>query len=598
MTIGLAIFQADAVAHRYTTFEYVIPIIALFSMCDLPRAKFLQLMLLMCIATCLSAAVSLLGIWCGVKARKHTQGNSKERYNSSQSAVCAIWLFANIWFSNMLRYKIPSLQSPIFVNSTLSMILLTYGPRFPTMDHGIATVVLLLQCFFIAFGISTGVSLLVFPLNTRTILFKQQNGMVAALKNQLIMQTECWRSLDAVTPKNTESGKIGAASIEAVALKRAAFRLKMQYNGIIGDLPFAKREIAFGKLNANDLSEINRIFHSIMIPVIGITTIIETLDRFSHRWDQKLEKDLEGEGKGVQQKHWHMAMVLLHEPFAALAEAMNQGLDHVALRLDFISHSKGNKVDVETKGDIAMPGDDSFAEYMDQRLQDFQERRFLAYADWQKEKDQCTVRDPLDQAAGRKEEEQMYFVLYTEELIYDMALAIHKLVLFADSKVNDGTMRTSRLIHPDYHQTIEWFESIWSHSSEANVKSVSDGQQKKYQSRLYTGRKDPEHLPAANAWEKYSNHLRAIPRLLRSPESAFGFRVACATLSAGILAYLRQTWEFYYDQRIIWALIVVAIGWFMGTGQSVFALVGRIVGTLIAVVICYAAWYIVDGHTA
>jgi hypothetical protein len=158
MTICLAIFQAEVVARRYTISGYVIAIISVFTMANLPRAKFLQQLLLICIATCISAAVSLLGIWCGVKARQNTQGDSTERYNSSQAAVCAIWLFADIWFAHMLRTKIPSLQIPVFMNSVLTMIMLTYGPRFETIDQGITTVVEFLEIFFIAFGITAGVS--------------------------------------------------------------------------------------------------------------------------------------------------------------------------------------------------------------------------------------------------------------------------------------------------------------------------------------------------------------------------------------------------------------------------------------------------------
>jgi hypothetical protein len=40
-------------------------------------------------------------------------------------------------------------------------------------------------------------------------------------------------------------------------------------------------------------------------------------------------------------------------------------------------------------------------------------------------------------------------------------------------------------------------------------------------------RRDPEHLPATTAWQKFGNGIRKIPHFLGSQESAFGFRVAC-----------------------------------------------------------------------
>jgi hypothetical protein len=285
----------------------------------------------------------------------------------------------------------------------------------------------------------------------------------------------------------------------------------------------------------------------------------------------------------------------LHEPFATLAEAMGQGLHHAGVRLELIPISKPLKADTEATGDMIAPGSDKFAEYLGQKVQDFHSRRRSVFTEWRSNEGKSGDQRPPDSSADQKNQEQMYVVLYAEELIYDTAQAIHDLVLFAKRKVGDGTMTGSPLIYPDYHHMVDWFNSIWRKNTAINIESAAEEEQ---MDCPYTSEKDPEHLPTANVWETYSDYLRAVPRLLRSPESAFGFRVACATLSAGIMAFLRQTWEFYYDQRLIWAMIAIIVGWHMGSGQSVFSLGGRVVGTLLAVVISFAAWYIVDGQTA
>lgn len=121
-------------------------------------------------------------------------------------------------------------------------------------------------------------------------------------------------------------------------------------------------------------------------------------------------------------------------------------------------------------------------------------------------------------------------------------------------------------------------------------------------SQVYLGdslkvRKDPEHLPAANAWERTGNGVRIISGFLKSPESAYGFRVACATMSIGIVAYLRETQSFFVTQRLVWAMIMVAIGMTTTAGSGLFGFFGRIVGTTIAMCTSIVMWYIVDQKT-
>ena len=71
--------------------------------------------------------------------------------------------------------------------------------------------------------------------------------------------------------------------------------------------------------------------------------------------------------------------------------------------------------------------------------------------------------------------------------------------------------------------------------------------------------KDPEHLPLTNIREYLGNALRKVGQFLGSPESAFGFRGACATLIIGIVAFLESTLLFFTQQRLIWAMIIVGM---------------------------------------
>lgn len=130
--------------------------------------------------------MALLGIWSGIQARLHTTPpGSMARYNSSQSAVCAIWLFANIYFVNAMRAKIPALQFPAIMYSIFTNVAFTFGPNFQTMKQGEALVRQLLIAFLGAFAISTGVSLFIIPVSSRAVVQKDQAEYVQAVRGAL-----------------------------------------------------------------------------------------------------------------------------------------------------------------------------------------------------------------------------------------------------------------------------------------------------------------------------------------------------------------------------------------------------------------------------
>lgn len=130
--------------------------------------------------------MALLGIWSGVQARKHTTPpGSTERYNSSQAVVCALWLFANIYFVNALRAKIPALQFPAIMYSIFTNVAFTFGPNFQTIEQGEALIRQLLIAFLAAFALSTAVSLFVIPVSSRTVVQKEQAQYVQAVRGTL-----------------------------------------------------------------------------------------------------------------------------------------------------------------------------------------------------------------------------------------------------------------------------------------------------------------------------------------------------------------------------------------------------------------------------
>ena len=169
-----------------------------------------------------------------------------------------------------------------------------------------------------------------------------------------------------------------------------------------------------------------------------------------------------------------------------------------------------------------------------------------------------------------------------EFLLWSTARAVLNLIRFADEKVGDGTMKKSRLILPGRRRIQKWiFSSLKAEdaSPDQSPDSTEVGTSNVYLGESFHDRKDPEHLAPTNTWQRAGSKVAGIAHILGSPESAFGFRVACATLSIGIVAFLESTHVFFTAQRLVWAMIMVAIGMTMTAGSGVFGFFGRIAGT-------------------
>lgn len=138
-----------------------------------------------------------------------------------------------------------------------------------------------------------------------------------------------------------------------------------------------------------------------------------------------------------------------------------------------------------------------------------------------------------------------------------------RIVEFADSKVADGTMKRKRLIVPKPKVLRRWAASVFrdeDQGPENNTDMFDSGLAIIYMGDGFAVKKDPEHLPPTNFWQRAGNVMRAFSRFISSEQSAFGFRCACATLTVGIVAFLENTHVFFQEQRLVWALIIIAIG--------------------------------------
>ena len=97
-------YRATSVATDIGSLGYLVAIISSLSFAMQPRAKFLQSLFRNILFTCAAVPFTILGLWCSRQAKSHTQTpGSPALYNSSAAAVCAIFLFVNVFAVNAFR---------------------------------------------------------------------------------------------------------------------------------------------------------------------------------------------------------------------------------------------------------------------------------------------------------------------------------------------------------------------------------------------------------------------------------------------------------------------------------------------------------------
>lgn len=422
-TIALAIYQSTSVAKIYSTLGYLIAIMAVLSFAILPRSKFMQTMFLNIISICIGASIALLQIYCGVQARAHTTpalpsasqgpspGAAVSSYNSSAAVVCAIWLFFNIYVGNALRASRPSLKFPVIVYNIFTSVASVYAPSFPNMSAGITFVERLLEAFMTGFAIASAVSLFVFPVTVRMIFFKQSAGFVQLLQAAFKAQVAYLHSMekpDMFSPPHEridnenngnqhersrqEASKVSESS-ETGNLKANIASLGALHGKMHADLAFAKREMAWGKLDASDVSQMLKLLRGVFLPLAGLGTAADIFQRVAAKygWSEAnttSSNDRSSEEQLSQQikSEWNEVMKTLRHPFETMTEAMNAGLQHSLYVLELAKMPKdqrrtdtdnttGAGEDVEAEAGILKPGDAGYAKHLESQIQTFYDHR-------------------------------------------------------------------------------------------------------------------------------------------------------------------------------------------------------------------------------
>ncbi|KAJ4257963.1 hypothetical protein NW762_008100 [Fusarium torreyae] len=510
---------------------------------------------------------------------------------------------------------------------------------------------LTVRCYYAGIAISFVSGLLFYPTTCRTEIFEVQEKYILSTQRALnetigyLTQLSTTRTFPSISGQIAEQSDSndgtdtqGRRDQADKTLKQQVSSVKELYTKMHQELVMAKREIAWGKLRTQDLDAISDLCRRILMPVGGMSHFPDILKHieenggwapFNTQAKAKREEDPANKAQRLEyyETIWQNAIGCLIEPASDLIKAVNDGLEHAGLQLEIIPRpgaqglihrmlgAKGNKpVDTESKGDGTEPGNPSFSKVLEEKLNNFSRDRVFSLNAWVG--NECLTPDldtdlhksnkggadkHLNSGILDRDRQQLYLLLYMQQMLYSTGIAVLELCKFTDELVAQGVMSRNRLIVPSLRRVYKWLLSIFDTADQALADDDRPGSKK--EATLVFGQstrqtRNIEHLPPKNAYERFGVKIQRFQGFLKGPEFSFGFRSACATMSCAIIAYIEPTQKLFTHYRLIWSVIIAAIGANMSAGQSGVSYILRILGSFAALIICYLVWYIPDGHTA
>jgi Putative ER transporter, 6TM, N-terminal len=276
------------------------------------------------------------------------------------------------------------------------------APLFPNFTYGKTFVKSLLQSELIGLGVATGVSLLIYPVSCRTAIMKQFTRYLEGLQQCLKAYKVLLQSLEdqeAMSDLLTVGRK---SRPEASAVTVSINTLNALHGQLQTELPFAKREIAYGKISPDHFKDLNRLMRFVLLPLVGLGSVIDILQQLAaHKgWTKDRIESLNEDEKADRVRltqEWLWNMKLVHKRFEEITGVMIEAIEHVLLQLQFKTPPKSTKPgtnsgtttidnDVESMAERTAPGDPGFASYLARKSNEFRLGKQPSIAEWARKK--------------------------------------------------------------------------------------------------------------------------------------------------------------------------------------------------------------------
>lgn len=500
------------------------------------------------VLTCLAAAVVLLSHFCGLQARIQTK-TKEEIYNASSSTVNAIFLCLVIWAVSSLRAAYPQFTIPFLLATIFSMVGITFGPTLLAEHDSLVLVKQLLVSYLTGYALSTAVSFFWFPLTSRTVFLAGSKEFLGICET-LLREERCFFGA-LMCKKGDQANKKKLLLTQFAKLKRLAMTMLSAMAKMREELGYARQEVALGVYSGEDLAGLLRCCEGLMIPILGLSK----LEAFTGR-------SCDGTMDYAQKR-------MVKENFRVFEQAL-RGLSTMRRKMTVLAETnklrrRDTSVDTLEKAGGTTIASEMAAKEVDLFVPD----------------PCCSPRDAefdeeiFAKPRGSNPEAQQAIQqqLYIQCLLDSTSQACVELADFSDHVLAVRTVRGSHLILPSMKS--------WSPSSPPLSSTL-----------------DPEHLPPATSSQKLGDTSRKLLSSLSSDASKFGLRVLFATMSIGVIAFLRPTQHFFIRYRLVWAMVMIPISMSPTSGTAIYGFIGRALGVAAAMVLTYVNWYVVDGKPA
>ncbi|KAF2673859.1 hypothetical protein BT63DRAFT_410811 [Microthyrium microscopicum] len=554
--MAIAMYRNPAVATVYGNFGFLIALASILSLHLQPRARFQQNIVTAVFLTCLAAAVALLSHFAGLQARKHTKpsGAAPGAYNSSASVVNAIFLCLIVWTVSALRSAYPQLTIPLLISTIFSIVAISNGPELMLGHNSLILCKQLLYCYLTGFGISTVVSLAIFPRTSRSVFIESSHQFAVLCRDLLQKEQDLLRS-SGESAKSTKEDN-SERNVRGGAVKSLAMRMISSMSSLRDELHFASQEIAIGRHDYADLENLLHRLESLMVPILGLSKMSD--------------------------------FTLVSEPFserltspAGLTDAtvlvFKNAIKHLDSALQLV-RSLPNANGLFSPSGIIIPGNDENKDY-DEKLEHILVHLNAEMASKINRKNDELPEDniaTLDPVILKAVEENLYVI----RLLKSASVASDELLQFSRALLLKSTTEGWHFMYPRF--------------AHMPIFRIFLSRHQIYERELL----NPEHLAPRNKLERLGNRLRKVLSMLGSDSSKFGLRVLAATMSIGIMAFLESTQHFFVRYRVLWAVVMTPISMSPTAGTAIYGFIGRAAGVTAAMLLAYVNWYIVDGKTA
>ncbi|OAR00107.1 hypothetical protein LLEC1_04811 [Akanthomyces lecanii] len=593
---------SDAWISYFGQNAYLTPIGAASVMAGFPQGMLIDFNTRQTVGYTIAYCWAFLAGWCGLQARRHTARTPEDlvAYNASAEAVVAVLLAFGMWFAFTVKSAFPSWNIQASVSAILGVAIMPALARLPAMHDITDQATNAFVAFLAGQAVGLANALLLFPQTCRGLFKRDAILCLDALCAIMHAHETCIQDIvsGAIPPPSAEATEND--SVEK--LEAALEKLGNEVANANGHVDHAAREISWGAYHQSELDTVCSLLVQLVSPASGLSLVADMMQRekdvfsvIGHQaWANGSSEDATGQ---VDQRSddWPTTESEMQEQLCKMMEVISAGAEHAKLRLrqsqkrNWLGATSEKPADEESSG-TARPGGSRFIEYYHDMFKEDGDknmsRKQVLHRYVQHRPRVGTIgRIPT----GRHADTLRYFaLLHSQTILAALGRKLLKLLLYLD----DIHVRPKRLVVPNY-LCLSYWTSLFNSATPRNPQKRSDGAKVELDPAFHKPR-NPDHLPAANTMEAAGDYIRKISSVLRTDHAAYGLRGVCAVMTIAIVGFLHDSQDFYFAQRLLWALFAILLSMGRTSGSSTFLLM---LGTTASMVASYIIWYIVDQHT-